>query len=464
VRPLTALDAQFLYAEEIRPAAFAHTLKVTVLEVGDGYSFEATKAAFARRLHLAPPFRWRLVRTPGDLNHPWWIEDPDFDLDFHVRRAACPAPGGVRELCDFIADVAGRPLDRAKPLWEMYVVEGLEDGCIATVVKMHHALADGVASSQLLDQLFYTRPDAPAVEAQPWEGEEVPNRRALLRAGLAPLPKLLATGIPATIRTARRARKQKQIEGLTAADLPPKAFEAQPMFTNGLLTPHRRFTMVSVPLADLREIRAVFGTTINDVVLAVTAGGLRRYLERNGLPADHHAVGSVPVSTRGEGERPAWGNHIAKIYVALPVDVADPIERLQAARVAANRAKDDLGRTLGARLENVIDYLPVFFLKGVVARLLLGQIEKGAASENLIVSNVPGPREPLYIDGVRVRSFFSMGPLSEGAGLNVTAWSYVDQMNVCLLACRELVPDLWALTDDLYDAFDELRKLAEEAR
>jgi WS/DGAT/MGAT family acyltransferase len=220
---------------------------------------------------------------------------------------------------------------------------------------------------------------------------------------------------------------------------------------------------MTASLADVKAVRAAFGTTVNDVVLAAAAGGLRSYLlAHDALPAEP-LVGSMPVSTRAEHERSTWGNRLAKVYVSLRTDIADPVERLRASHEAAEIAKADLARTRGARLENWIEYLPLPVLRAI-GRLLVAQIDRGRSTENLVVSNVPGPRAPLYVDGAPLESFFSVGPLTDGVGLNLTAWSYVDQLNVCLLACRESVPDLWFLTDCLRDALEELKKAAAETQ
>ena len=460
MRRLTAIDSQFLYAEELAPAAHQHTLKVSVVGPGpQPYSFAHTKELLRSRLHLLPPFRWRLVRVPADLHHGVWIEDPDFDLDFHVRRMGCPAPGTERELCELISDIAGRPLDRNKPLWELYLVEGLTDGRVAAVAKVHHALADGVASAELLDLFFDVSPDAPEPHPDRWVPDAVPSKARLVVDAGRDLVRHLATGLPVIVRLTRRARARKRIDGLIASQLPPKIFTAPRTPFNRPLTPHRNFTVLSVPLDDVKAVKSALGTSINDVVLATAAGGLRQYLSARGALPDGPLVGSIPVSTRQENEKGTWGNQLAKIYVSLPTDVADPVERLRAAKVAADTAKADLARTLGSRLENWIEFLPPAVLRAI-GRVFLLQVRSGKSSENLVVSNVPGPRAPLYIGGARMDSFFSVGPLTEGVGLNITAWSYVDQFNVCLLACREAVPDLWDLTDCLRDAFEELQKAA----
>ena len=462
MRRLRAIDAQFLYLEEEIPAAHQHTIKVSTIgpnEAAD-YSFADSKVLLGERLHRLPPFRWRVVRVPGDLHEPLFVEDPDFDLDFHVRRMAVPAPGGIHELCELISDIASRPLDRNRPLWELYLIEGLEDGGLASVAKVHHTLADGVASAELLDLFYDATADAQPSGRDDWQPEAIPGRWSLLAHAVPDLARLLVDGLPRILGDTRRARRLKKATPPLVSEPPPKSFTAPRTPLNRPLTPHRSFTVISVPLDDIRKVKTAFGTTINDVVLATAAGGVRRYLlERDALPATP-MVASVPVSTRPPEARLTWGNHLAKIYVSLRTDVADPIERLQASRRAANAAKADLEATRGSRLEDWIEYLPVFLLR-LLVRVLNRRFRSGKApSENLVVSNVPGPRSKLYIGGSPVTSFFSVGPLVESVGLNITAWSYVDQMNVCLLSCREAVPDLWHLTDLLRESFDELAKLA----
>jgi WS/DGAT/MGAT family acyltransferase len=461
VRRLTAIDAQFLYAEDLDRGAPTHTLKVSIIGPNPTmpYSYELAKEQMRARIGLLPPFRWRLVETPFALHHPVWIEDPDFDLEWHVRRMGCPAPGSERELCELISDIASRPLERSHPLWELWVIEGLALGRIATVAKVHHALADGVASAELLNQVFDHSPTPEPPPEDTWSPEPVPPPRTLALAAARDVARLLATGLPTIVRLSRRARAHKRIAGLVVSEQPPKLFQAPPTPFNRQLTPHRSFAIGSFALADVRAVKAAFGATVNDVVLAVAAGALRRYLiELGGLP-DAPLVGGMPVSVRTDAERGTWGNRIVQIYVALPTDVADPRDRLTAARRASSAAKADLEATRGARLENWLEYLPLPVLKGI-GRLFMRQIRSGRAPNNLTISNVPGPREPLYLDGAPVESFFSVGPLMSGTGLNVTAWSYVDQLNVVVLGCREITPDIWRLVELLRDELEILVALA----
>lgn len=460
MRRLSALDAVFLYTEEIFPGVHQHTIKVTVLgpnpDPAVTYSFERAKAILAERLHRLPPFHWRIVRVPGDLHHPVAVHDSNFDLDFHVRRVAAHSPGSTRELSDIVADIASRPLDRSKPLWEMHLVEGLEGGRVAAVAKVHHTLADGVASAELLD-LFCDAAPAHALDAlpEPSLGSR-PTAGRLVASAAGDVVSTLRRAVPRLVgrsmevRAARRARPD-HVEGSN----PPRVFSAPAVSFNRALTPHRGFTVLSLPLADVKAVKSAHGVTINDVLLATTAGGLRRYLQRRGELPDRPLVGGMPVSTRPDSERLTWGNHLGRVYVSIPVDVEDCVERLGAAHRYAAEAKAEFSITTGARIENWVELLPKPLIRAV-GTVYRRRLASGRPSENLVVSNVPGPRRRLSIGGAPVESFFSVGPLLEGVGINLTAWSYVDQLNVSVLTCREALPDPWQLNEDLRVAFDEL--------
>jgi WS/DGAT/MGAT family acyltransferase len=409
---------------------------------------------------LLPPLRWRLVPVPLGLHHPVWIEDPAFDLDWHVRRMGCPAPGGLRELCELISEITSRPLERDRPLWEEWLIEGLEGGRVAAVIKVHHALADGVASAQLLNQVFDDAADAGPPPIDDWKAERVPSKRSLLLNGMAHAARRAVSGLPTMLRGSIRSRRQRKIAGLAVSERPPKAFAAPKTRFNAPLTAHRSFAVATVDLESVRAVRSAFGTTINDVMLAAVAGGLRTYLQAHDSLPDSPLVASLPVSTREEGERPAWGNHLAQIFVTLPTHVADPAERLRAASASADLAKSHLAETRGTRIEDWIEALPAPLLRLFGRRFLLPASARRAPA-NVVISNVPGPRAPLYLSGGPVDAFYSIGPLLPGVGLNITAWSYVNQLNVSFLACRELVPDLWSLVDAVRESFSELEKAAE---
>lgn len=454
---MSGLDATYLYTET--PSLHMHTLKIGVLDVAQvpgGYSFERFKEVLGDRLHLLPPFRRRYVPVPFQLNHPVWVEDERFQLSNHVRRRVCDAPGGVRELDAAISDIASTPLRPDRPLWEVWVVEGLEGGQVGFVTKLHHTAADGVAANALLANIMVTSPDQlePPPPDRPWGPEPLPSTATLVRdalvdraKGLRRLPKLVAS----TVRGGRRAKELRR----TAADPPPGAFGGPRTSFNGPLTPRRTFATISLPLADFRLAKSAFDCSINDVVLAIVAGALRRYLADRGEPHDEPLVAAVPVSSDKPDTVRLLGNKVSNLFTSLRVDIADPVERLRTMSRITSTAKE-LQNALGVdTMEQWVEYAPpqpyALAWRRVVPRLKRPPI-------NCIVSNVPGPRTPFYIAGAKMTRMQSVGPIMEGVGLNVTVWSYLDDMNFSAISCPELIGDLHAVTDGLHDALAELIK------
>lgn len=462
MRRLTAADSMFLYNE--LPTQHMHTLKLAIFDHSqkpEGYSFEAEKERLRGRLDRLPPLRWRTVSTPLGLNHPLWIEDADFDLDDHMRRVAIPAPGGPRELCALVEEIASRPLARNRPLWEVWMIEGVEGGRVAALTKIHHSLADGVASAEMLRRALGPESEGEGAERAPhWEPEAVPPKLERVRLALADLARFLVQAVPRIGRSLRRARRLRAEHHLAGAEDPPKPYEAPATSFNGPLSPERRFTYSSLSLADAKSIRKAFGCTINDVLLATVAGALRSTLSARGELPEAPLIVSIPVSTRKDN-RP-YGNSTGAWYVRLPTHLADPAERVAAIQHNVHTAREEFADTAGARLPDWMELFPPVVLKQVFSRLPLLLLKLGRPPmANLILSNVRGPTEPLAYDGARMTDFYSVGPLLEGVGLNVTIWSYADRLNVGLLACRDALPDLWALTDEIGAAFEELRKASE---
>jgi diacylglycerol O-acyltransferase len=462
---LTGLDAGFLYMET--PTLHMHTLKISVLDpstVPGGYSFDKVKQELASRLHLLPPFRRRLVEVPFGIHHPVWIEDPDFDIDWHIHRIAVPAPGGQREFCELVSDIASRQLDRSRPLWEIWVVEGLEAGRVGFVAKIHHSVADGVAAADLLANVLSPDPEVhePPPPAEPWAPDDIPTRAELLLgalagilAGLRSLPALIKRTLLG-LRAVRRVRKRH-----------PETSPPFPLLTpntrfNGALTPHRLFATATFSLDDVKAVRKAFGTTVNDVVLAMCAGGLRRYLEaRDELPA-RPLIAGVPVAVAAaDGERRLGGNWVSNMFTSLRTDLEDPVERLRAIHDITKVAKE-VHHALGA--EMLADWSELTPPRPFAAWMRFYSRRKLADWHpppiNLVVSNVPGPSVPLYIGGARLDALYSMGPVLEGIGLNITVWSYLGTLYFGLVSCREMMPDLWDLCDDIGAALAELTKEA----
>jgi WS/DGAT/MGAT family acyltransferase len=467
VERLTGLDAGFLYMET--PTLHMHTLKIAVIDPSDmpgGYSFARVKEELALRLHLLPAFRRRLVPVPFDLHHPLWIEDPDFDLDWHVRRIAAPAPGGDREFCELISDIASHQLDRTKPLWECWVVEGLEGGHVGFVSKIHHSVADGVAAAEMLANVFTADPNetAPPPPDKPWRPEAMPSKLTLLWGalvalfqGLLTLPRLLgrtATGV----REVSRVRK----EHTEAGTAPPTPFSTPNTRFNGSLTPHRWFVATTLSLDDVKEVRKAFGATVNDVVLATCAGALRRYLIDHGELPDKPLVAGVPVGIpTGDGERRLSGNSVSNMFTSLRTDIEDPAARLLAIHDVTKAAKEvhqALGAEMLADWSELTPPRPFAWWMRFYSRRKLA--DRHRPPINVVISNVPGPPVPFYIAGAKLVELYSVGPVLEGIGLNITVWSYIDKLEFSMVACREAMPDLWDLASALHDSLADLKKAA----
>jgi len=457
---LSGLDATFLYIET--PKNQLHMTGVLVFDpatMPGGYSFDRMREFVRGRLPLSPAFTRRLAKVPFGIAHPVWVEDPDFDVEAHLHRLACPAPGGPRELGELAGEIAGWPLDRSRPLWDMWFIEGLEHGHVALVAKMHHATIDGVSGANLMMHLFDLEPDpAPAAAQDPPAPEHVPSELELLAYGIwsrVRRPLLLPGALAGTARGVFELTRRRLQRGSAGMATP---FTAPPTPFNAAITPHRNVAFTSVSLADVRAVKDAFGTTVNDVILAVCAGAIRAWLEEHGGLPDRPLIAGVPVSTRGEDEAAGFGaNLISAMFVSLATDIDDPVERLLAIRESTKGAKEEF-RAVGAdALQNWTEFSgPRLF--GLAVRLY-SQMELAdlhPPALNFLVSNVPGPPLPLYFAGGRLMALYPLGPVFDGMGLNLTVLSYMDQVGFGLLACRELVPDLWDLAEGMGVALDEL--------
>jgi len=467
MKRLTGLDAAFLALET--PSSHMQVMGIAVVDpstiVGDDSEsfYERVRALMDARLHLVPPLRRRVVDVPFGLYAPMWIDDPDFDLDYHLRRAALPAPGGPRELEEFAADVASRPLDRDHPLWQAYVVEGLEHGHQAFVTKLHHSLIDGVAGVAILGALFDLAPDAPLQPEQTadeWVPEHIPGEiemlgRAAIEIAQSPvkLARAVTNFVPGLVRAVRRTRD----EALDVA-LP---LTAPRLSMNRTITSHRKIAFSSVPLADVKAVKNTLGVTVNDVVLAITAGALRTYLaQREELP-DRPLVASIPTSVRTETDE-QFGNKVSSMFAALPVEIDDPIERVHAVARSMSGAKGVHEEVGGSTLQDwAATAAPALFSRAIRAysRLKIG--ERLRPVINLVMSNVPGPPWPLYFAGARMVAIHPLGPIFDDCGLNATVISYLDHIDFGFLGCRELLPDLEDLAAAVPDALSELMKAAQ---
>ena len=459
MKRLNGMDAMLLYSEA--PNLHTHTLKVAVIDPADvpGFGFEAFRDHVRRRLPLLDPLRYKLVDIPWRLHHPMWLEDCDpnaIDLDYHLRRVTVPAPGGRRELDEVIGRVASTPLDRSRPLWEFHFAEGLAGGRFAVIGKVHHALADGVASVNLLGRLL-----GDAVDGQDTERSGVtaapPLRADLLRAAardharqIVKLPGLIRDAAVGLTRVRQRSKQRGAHPDL--AD----AFDAPPTFLNHVVSPQRRFASATLPLADVKATASRLGITINDVVLATAAGGLRKLLLDYDGNADRPIIASVPTAT-DKSDR-VTGNEISGLSVSLPVHIADPAERARLVAVATRIAKEDheiLGPQLYGRM---MTYLPTAIAPA--AFRWLARREAPNKMMNVAVSSVAGPRDRGRFGGASVSEIYSTGVLSPGAPVNITVWSYVDQLGVAVLTDDQTFKDVHDATDALSSAFAELHSAA----
>lgn len=460
---MSGLDASFLYFET--PTMHMHVLGVIVFDpstVPEGYSFDRVKEMLRSRLHLVPPFRRKLAPIPFNLHHPVWVEDGDFDLDYHVRRIGCPAPGGDHELAELVGDISSRPLDRDRPLWEMYVVEGLQNGYVASVAKMHHCTIDGVSGANLMVHLFDTEPDpAPEPERAAWEPERMPSdaeRIAYALASRARRPFNILKVVPDTLRSvAGVVQRRRGGEGGMATP-----FTAPRTNFNQTITPHRRTAFSTTSLEEVKRIKDAFGTTVNDVVLAICSGALRRYLDARGELPERSLIATCPVSVRADEEEAFGSNRVSAMFSSLATDIADPVERLQRIHEANQGAKAEHNAIGANTLTDWAEFAaPTTFSLAARAYSWMRLAERHPVIHNLVISNVPGPPFPLYFAGAKLVGLNPLGPVFDGAGLNVTVLSYVDNINWGFIACRELMPDLWDLADAIPGAQAELLKLAD---
>jgi diacylglycerol O-acyltransferase len=464
VEQLGGLDATFLYLET--PSLHMHVSMAAVfdpLTVPGGYSWEKLRSLVGSRLALAPVFTRRLVEVPFRLGHPYWVDDSHFDLDYHMRRAALPSPGGIDELAEFVGDVCSRQLDRSKPLWEMYVVEKLEGDRIAIVTKIHHSTIDGVSGAELLARLFDLQADPGGTETtgDVRRPESTPSEVELVaRALLSRLRKPIEVTQLAwkTGRAVLDVRRVRHSGDTAKAPLPLTTPRTS---LNAAITPHRKVAFSSISLDDAKKVKNELGTTVNDVVLAVCAGALRRYLlEEQELP-DQPLVATVPVSVAPKVGARRGANKVSAMWVALPCNIEDPVERLTAIRGSTKGAKQEQA-ALGA--EVLLDWAehatPNVFSAAARTYTRLRLAERHRPIHSLVISNVPGPDFPLYLAGAEMVAGFPLGPVMDGAGLNITVMSYRGVLNWGLMACRETLPRLDQLAAHVPGSLEELMSAA----
>ncbi len=466
MQQLSGQDASFVYLET--PSTPMHIGSVGIYDPstapGGFVRFKDILQFIESRLGGARSFRERLVRVPFDIDHPYWIQDPDFDLEYHVRHIALPSPGDWRQLCIQVARLHSRPMDLTKPLWEFIIVEGLDNieglpkGCFALVAKVHHAAIDGMSGVEMSAAIHDLSPDkSNRFPDDDWKPQEKPGIADLLISGyfnaLRQPQKYLETvarSVPGIAKlTAELSKGELSIAG---ARTPPKTR------FNAKVSSHRVFDGVPFPLADVRAIKdAVPGGTVNDAILAIIGGGLRKYLEGKGELPEANLTAMAPISVRQEGEKAALGNLVSAMVVSLGTHIADPLERLAHIHADAVNSKG-LTNAVGARTLTDYSQLIPSGLAGLGARLYtrLGAANAHAPVFNVVATNVPGSRVPLYFCGAKMIKMYGLGPIFDSMGLINTIYSYVDEIAISFTSDRDMMPDPSTYAAALKESFDEL--------
>ena len=453
MKRLNGMDAILLYSET--PNVHTHTLKIAIVDNSNGrFTVDLFRETLLQRLQRLEPLRYKLVDIPGRMHHPMWMENCQVDIDYHVRCMRLQGRGDQHDLDQTIGEIASRPLSRDHPLWEFYYVAGLSGRRVALVGKIHHALADGVASANLLVRAMDLT-DAPADDGPVAESCTPPSSRELLWAAgrdhaqqVVRLPSVLARAAAGAWRLRRRGRERGDQPDLA------RLLEAPATFLNHVVSPVRTFARTSIPLADVKHTAKKLEVTINDMVLSMAAGALRDLALRYDGHADRPIVASVPTSTDRSAHR-ITGNEIGGMAVSLPVHIDDALERVRLTSMAARFGKEDqelFGPDLYGRL---MDYLPPAI--ATPALHWLANHDTDRRLMNVPISNVPGPREFGFFSGARVTEIYSVGPLAPGCGINITVWSYVDALNISVIADDQTVDDPHEATDAMVAAFDAIR-------
>ncbi len=465
---LSGQDASFVYMET----------RTTPMHIGSCAIYDPSTASggFVRfkdilrfiesRLDSARAFRQRLVRAPLDVDHPYWIEDPEFDLEYHVRHFALPKPGDWRQLCILTSRLHARPLDMEKPLWEFNVVEGLDNiegipkGSFAVISKVHHAAIDGMSGVEMAAAVHDLTPDIPDRPAgKPWKPENMPNVAELLARSYVnnltqPLRVVETIGrtLPGIARLGREISKGEI--SLKGARTAPKTL------LNAKVSPHRVFDAAMFPLKDIRAIKdTVPGATVNDVILSIVGGGLRKYLKSRGDLPKSTMNAMAPISVRSEGEKKAMGNQVSAMIVALGTHIEDPVTRLEFVHEQAQNSKA-MTNAIGARTLADYNKLMPAGISGIAARLYtrMGVANAHSPAFNCVVTNIPGSPIPLYFAGAEMVATYSLGPVFDGMGLINAVYSYRGTIGISFTSDRDMMPDPENYAAAMQETFEELKK------
>jgi WS/DGAT/MGAT family acyltransferase len=480
VRQLTSVDAQFLALESARQTGHVAGLAVLDTSTAPGGALDAgdIKRLMEERLPLLPPLRWRLAQVPFGLDYPYWIDDPDFDLDFHVRELALAPPGSDKQLAEQVSRIVARPLDRGRPLWELYLIHSLESGHTAMLTKIHHALIDGMSGAEIMGLLLDLSPEGRELPEPPGAiGDRAPGELELLGRGLMGLPRYplrLLRSLPAAVPNIEdtpfgvlpgvgtvgrfAGALQRAVGG--ASDRPAldrKQLAAPRTSFNGRISPHRRFAFGKLPLDAVKAVKNAHGCTVNDVVVAICASAVRRWLiEHDELPPDP-LIAQIPISVRTSEQTGTFGNRIMLMAAPLFTNEPDPLKRLYATHEAMVDVKERHKALPAELLKDANHFIPpAVFHRAAQLTFRLSSSRPGRPTWNLVVSNVPGPQFPLYLAGARLVANYPVSVITDGMGLNITVMSYDGHLDFGIVGDRDQIPDLWCMIDWLREGLDEL--------
>jgi diacylglycerol O-acyltransferase len=472
MRQLTSLDAQFLALENARQTGHVGSLAMLDPSTAPGGSFgcgEVTQLISERGTQL-PPLRWRLAEVPLGLDHPYWVEEAEIDLGYHVREMALASPGTDQQLADQVARIMARPLDRARPLWELYVIEGHESGLVAVLTKIHHAVIDGLSGAEIMALLLDLTPEGREIEPPEEDlADPSPSTAQMLGLGLLGLPRYplrmlralpkaipnldqTAFGVFPGMGTVSRVAAMLVRDGVDRPDLvaPKTKF-------SGRISPHRRFAFGQIELDAVKAAKNKHGTTVNDVVVSVCAGAVRRWLIAHDDLPEAPLVAQVPVSVRTGDQFGTYGNRILLMAAPLYTDIEDPVERLQRTHEALADMKERRGALPAMLLRDANNFIPpAVFARAARLTFAYSTSRPGRSAWNLVISNVPGPQFPLYMAGAKLVANYPVSVILDGMGLNITVMSYMGHMDFGIVADRDQMPDVDVLLDYIREELDEL--------